>query len=78
VFVLEKVNPSNHGSRGPYIKPWKPAVSAAGFVDRLDMRMCIKVFFDPDIHVYNESNDTASARHLWANFMSATEFVDHL
>lgn len=51
-------------------------VSAAGFVDRLHMRMCIKAFFDPDIHVHDESYDTPFARHLWARLWDVRRIVD--
>jgi hypothetical protein len=57
--------------------PAKP-VSEAGFVNRDFMRMCIKAFFDPDIHVHDEAKDTHEDRHLWGNFMSATGFVNRL
>jgi hypothetical protein len=63
---------SSHDGADDVVFKEKP-VSTAGFMDWLHMWMCIKVFFNPDIHVH----DTANARHLWANFMIATGFIDY-
>ncbi|KAK3154141.1 hypothetical protein QOZ80_2BG0186690 [Eleusine coracana subsp. coracana] len=49
------------------------SVSSAGFVDVLHMRKCIK-----DINVDDEDEDTDVDRHFWANFMTATGFVNRL
>ncbi|KAK3157988.1 hypothetical protein QOZ80_2AG0131310 [Eleusine coracana subsp. coracana] len=54
------------------------SVSSAGFVDVLHMRRCIKAFFDPYIDVDDEDEDTDVDRHFWANFMTATGFVNRL
>uniref|UniRef100_A0A0E0C1Q5 Uncharacterized protein n=1 Tax=Oryza meridionalis TaxID=40149 RepID=A0A0E0C1Q5_9ORYZ len=50
-------------------------MSAAGFVDRLHMRMLVHAFFHPDmVDVCDEGKDTRSDR----SFMAATGFVDRL
>uniref|UniRef100_A0A0E0K002 Uncharacterized protein n=1 Tax=Oryza punctata TaxID=4537 RepID=A0A0E0K002_ORYPU len=54
-------------------------VSAAGFVDRLHMRMLVHAFFHPDmVDVCDEGKDTRSDRSFMANFMAATGFVNRL
>jgi hypothetical protein len=54
-------------------------VSAAGFVDVLHMRRCIKAFFDPYMaDVQDEDADEGYDRNFWVNFMAATGFVNRL
>lgn len=54
-------------------------VSAAGFVDVLHMRRCIKAFFDPSmVDVQDEDADDDNDRNFWVNFMAATGFVNRL
>ncbi|KAF0932069.1 hypothetical protein E2562_007868 [Oryza meyeriana var. granulata] len=56
-----------------------PVISAAGFVDRLHIRMLVQAFFHPDlVDVGDEGKDTRGDRSFMANFMAATGFVNRL